>query len=128
MERSDFLVVALALTKDTRHFINADSFAHAKDGQVFINVGRGAVVDEEALIEALGNGGRLTGAALDVFTVEPLPKESPFWSLDNVLISPHNADQTFDFKHRSVRFFTENCKRFLNGEELLNRVDWKAGY
>ena len=99
----------------------------AKKGQIFINIARGAVVDEKALIKSLQNG-QLHAAALDVFTIEPLPQNSRFWELENVLISPHNADMTENFRHRSVEFFTENVKRFVNGESLLCPVDISAGY
>ena len=74
--------------------------------------------------------GPLLGAALDVFTVEPLPESSQLWSLNNVLISPHNADMTVDFRHKSVRFFTENCYRFIFGreEDILCKVNKNLGY
>ena len=127
MSEADFLVVALALTKETRHFIKEKHFKVAKEGQIFINIARGAVVDEKALIKSLQTG-KLGGAALDVFTVEPLPENSPIWNLDNVLLSPHNADMTNNFRHKSVEFFTENVKRFVNGENLLCQVDIVAGY
>jgi len=127
MAEADFLVVALALTKETMHFIKEKHFKVAKKGQIFINIARGAVVDEKALIKALQSG-KLGGAALDVFTVEPLPESSPIWQLDNVLLSPHNADMTNNFRHLSVEFFTQNVKRFLNGETLLCQVDLQAGY
>ena len=73
-------------------------------------------------------GGDIAGAALDVFTVEPLPAESPLWGMDNVLISPHNADLTEVSRFSSVKFFTENCKHFVSGEELECVVDKTAGY
>lgn len=95
---------------------------------VFINLGRGPIVDEKALIDALKSG-RLRGAALDVFIEEPLPENSQFWDLDNVLISPHNMDQTATFMHEATEFFVnENLPRFICGEELLNPVDKKSGY
>lgn len=128
MQLSDYLVVALPLTNATKGLFNKDVFEHAKLNQVFINVGRGGLVVEEDLVFALGVDGPLLGAALDVFVVEPLPESSPLWSLSNVLISPHNADQTADFRHRSVHFFTENCKRFIAGEELEAVVNVKSGY
>jgi phosphoglycerate dehydrogenase-like enzyme len=128
LEQSDYVVVALALTKDTKHFIKASNLEHCKAGQVLINIGRGALIDEDALIQELTHSQRLRAAALDVFTVEPLPESSALWSLSNVLISPHNADHTCDARHRSVKFFTENCHRFLANEELECVVNKHEGY
>lgn len=87
MSESDYILVSAPLTEETRGLIGPDQFAHAKQNAVFINLGRGPVVDEPALIQALKSG-KLKGAALDVFTVEPLPDESELWDLENVLISP----------------------------------------
>eukprot|EP01035_Chromulina_nebulosa_P022384 gene22384-28980_t len=124
---SDYLVVAAPLTSQTYHLIKAENLKFAKTGQVLINVGRGAVIDENALISALEDG-RLAGAALDVTTVEPLPIQSKLWSLPNVLISPHNADMTFDFKHQSMKLFCKLCLNFINNEQLLYIVDKESGY
>lgn len=126
MAQSDYIVAAVPLAPDTLKLIGRKEFAAAKEGSVFINVGRGAVVDEEALVEALQT--RLKGAALDVFAVEPLPQSSPLWTMDNVLISPHSADMTPGFLHKAVRLFVENVNRLLRGEELLNLVDKQLGY
>lgn len=128
MSRSDYLVCALPLTEATRNIFSAEVFAHAKPGQVFINIGRGAVVADEALIAALGADGPLRGAALDVFSTEPLPESSPYWGLQNVLLSPHNADQTAGFRNDSVRFFTQLCKKFIAGEDFDCVVSIKDGY
>jgi phosphoglycerate dehydrogenase-like enzyme len=127
MQNSDFLVICLALTPDTRHFINAEALANAKKSMVLINIGRGALIDENALISTLKEE-NIQGAALDVFTVEPLPESSELWELPNVLISPHNCDLTVNSRHKSVRFFTENCARFLRREELQCVVNKKVGY
>jgi phosphoglycerate dehydrogenase-like enzyme len=89
MSESDYILVSAPLTEETRGLIGREQFQHAKEGAVFINLGRGPVVDENALIDALKSG-KLKGAALDVFTEEPLPTESELWELENVLISPHN--------------------------------------
>lgn len=89
LAKSDIVIVAIALTDETRKIMNAERFAAMKDGAVFINAARGALVDEAALIEALGE--KLYGAALDVFEVEPLPDDSPLWQIENLLISPHNS-------------------------------------
>lgn len=125
--QSDYLVVSLALTPQTRHFIKEANLKHAKKGQIFINVGRGLLVDEDALIRCLKDG-TLAGAALDVVSVEPLPQESEIWDLENVLLSPHNCDYLADSRPSSIRFFTENCARFLAGQELENQIDKKSGY
>ena len=89
LAKSDIVIVAIALTDETRKIMNAERFAAMKDGAVFINAARGALVDEAALIEALRE--KLYGAALDVFEVEPLPDDSPLWQIENLLISPHNS-------------------------------------
>ncbi len=127
MSHSDFIVVCLALTAETKHFIKEANLKHAKRGQIFINIGRGALVDEDALIRSLKDG-TIAGAALDVFTVEPLPTTSDIWDLPNVLLSPHNCDMLIDSRAKSVRFFTENCAKFLAGEDLECEVDKKSGY
>lgn len=127
MQQSDYVVVCLALTEDTKHFIKKENLLQCKKSAVFINIGRGALVDEEALIEALSEG-TIAAAALDVFTVEPLPESSRLWELPNVLISAHNADLLKDSRHKSVRFFTENCARFLAKEEVHCIVDKTSGY
>mmetsp|Transcript_9727 Transcript_9727/g.12672 ORF Transcript_9727/g.12672 Transcript_9727/m.12672 type:complete len:102 (-) Transcript_9727:233-538(-) len=99
-----------------------------KKDAVLINVGRGPIIDEDAMIDALNNG-KLKGAGLDVTTLEPLPTESPLWELDNVLLSPHNMDVTATFLRESTEFFVkENLERFVRGVTLLNLVDKVAGY
>ncbi len=127
LSRADFVVCAAPLTPETRRMIGAREFAAMKAGAVFVNIGRGAVVDEPAMVEALRRG-PIRGAALDVFDVEPLPAESPLWTLPNVLISPHCADHTATWQHESVAFFVENFGRWRRGEPLLNLVDKEAGY
>jgi len=93
MAESDYIVCSAPSTVETRGMVNAEAFEHVKENAVFINLGRGPVVDEVALTKALKTG-KLKGAALDVFTEEPLPESSELWGLDNVLLSPHNMDQT----------------------------------
>lgn len=127
MAQADYLVSALPLVSDTRSVFDAAAFANSKPGQVFINVGRGQAVDEQALLQAL-SGGRLGGAACDVFCEEPLPPSSLLWEAPNMLISSHNADWTADMKNQSVRFFTENCARYVSGQSLLCVVDKTLGY
>jgi phosphoglycerate dehydrogenase-like enzyme len=125
---SDYLICAAPLTEETRGRIGYEQFAAAKSNMVFINLGRGPVVDADALLQALETG-QIKGAALDVHATEPLPTTSPLWSMDNVLVSPHNMDHTVHFMQRATEFFlTENLPRFLRGEPLLNQVDTKAGY
>ena len=118
----DAVALALPSTHETRLMFDGRAFESMRDGAIFINVGRGAVVDEEALIAALRSG-RLRGAALDVFATEPLPADSPLWELPNVLISPHTAALSIHENARIVELFCENLRRYLASEELLNRVD-----
>lgn len=128
MSESDYIVCSAPSTVETRGMVNRDAFHAVKEGAVFINLGRGPVIDEEALIEALKNG-KLKGAALDVFSEEPLPQSNELWDLDNVLLSPHNMDQTATFMHEATEFFVyENLPRFICGKDLLNPVDPKLGY
>ena len=128
MSESDYIVCSTPSTVETRGMIDAEAFDAVKQDAVFINLGRGPVIDEDALISALQMG-KLKGAALDVFAVEPLPSSSKLWDMPNVLISPHNMDQTATFMHDATAFFlNENLPRFLLGEELLNPVDPILGY
>lgn len=125
---SDYVLCSMPLTPETRGMIGKEQFDNAKKDCVFINVGRGPIVDEDALIQAL-NDGSIKGAGLDVFSTEPLPVESDLWELENVIISPHNMDQTATFMQEATDFFVnENLPRFLRGEELLNPVNPSAGY
>lgn len=127
MAASDFVVCAAPLTPDTEGLISAPMIAAMKPSAVFLNVGRGAVVDEAALTLALQEK-KIRGAALDVFATEPLPKDSPLWGLDNVLISPHCADHTATWLNDAMEFFVANFERFVNGQPLENLVDKSAGY
>jgi phosphoglycerate dehydrogenase-like enzyme len=124
---SDYILLAAPLTDETRGMIGAPQIAAMKPTAVLINVGRGAVVDEPALIQALENG-TIRGAALDVFAVEPLPAGHPFYRMENVLLSPHTADHVQDFIHLAVESFLENLRRFRTNQPLLNLVDKHAGY
>lgn len=125
---SDYVLCALPLTKSTYRCIGESQFALCKPNCVFINVGRGPIVDEEALIAALQTK-QLKGAALDVFAIEPLPISSPLWDMDNVLLSPHNMDQTDTFLLESTTFFVEEqIPRFIRGLPLLNHVNPTLGY
>jgi len=124
---SDYLVLSAALTPETRGLIDAKRIASMRPTAVLINVSRGTVVDEAALIEALRSR-RIRGAALDVFEVEPLPPAHPLWTLDNVLISPHTADHAADSHARAIDLFLGNLERFQKGEPLANVVDKDLGY
>ncbi|CAB9512003.1 Glyoxylate/hydroxypyruvate reductase B [Seminavis robusta] len=125
---SDYIYVAAPLTPETEGLIGTDQLAVMKSNAVLINVGRGPVLDEKAVIDALTMA-KIKGAALDVFEQEPLPADSPLWKLKNVLLSPHNMDQTDSFQHEATDFFLdENLPRFLRGLPLYNVVDKAAGY
>ena len=127
LSESDFVVVAAALTEETKGMLGKDQFKHSKEGQILINVGRGPVIVEDDLIAALEKG-QLAGAALDVFCVEPLPKKSKIWDMENVLLSPHNADSLSNNRHKSVQFFCENCTLFLAELSIPNVIDPLKGY
>lgn len=127
MRRSDYVVVALPLTPETRGFVGEAEFAAMKQTAVLINVGRGPVVDEAALVRALERR-RIRGAALDVFETEPLPAGHAFYRLDNVLLSPHCGDHTPGWQDAAMRCFLTNLDRFRRGEPLLNLVDKRRGY
>ncbi len=123
----DYVVVTAPLTAETRGLIGAPQIAAMKSTAVLINVGRGAVIEEDALVAALDSG-RLRGAALDVFTVEPLPAGHAFYRMENVLLSPHTADRSPESRTRAVDFFLKNFERFRIGERLENIVNKHAGY
>lgn len=128
LSKSDYVLVSAPLTEQTRGLISKEALSNCKPSAVLINVGRGPIVDEGALVEALTNG-TIGGAGLDVTTVEPLPRKSPLWKLDNVLLSPHNMDMTRTFMRESTEFFVnENLPRFVRGKTLLNPVDKSVGY
>ena len=126
--QADYVAVTLPGTPETRHLVDAEAIGAIKPGSYFVNVGRGTVVDEGALVEALQRG-HLSGAALDVFEVEPLPKESPLWELPNVIISPHATDMVPSIiNKRQTDLFCENLRRYLEGELLLNVLDKRLLY
>lgn len=125
--RSDYVVLSAPLTPSTRNLMNRDRIARMQRHAILINISRGAIVDERALIDALREK-RIHGAALDVFENEPLPPDHPLWSLENVLVSPHSADHTPDSHERAMRFFIENLRRHERGQKLENVVDLRHGY
>ena len=120
--RADALVLTMPLTEETRGMLDARAIGCMKRGAIIVNVGRGELIDEHALVQALREG-RLGGAALDVFSTEPLPEDSPLWDLPNVLISPHTAALSIHENERIAELFIENLHRYLSGDELLSRVD-----
>jgi phosphoglycerate dehydrogenase-like enzyme len=124
---SDVLVLSAPLTPQTRQLINRERLAVTKPGAFLINIGRGKLIDDEAVAEAVRSG-QLGGAALDVFTREPLDPASPLWDLPNVIVTPHMSGAMEDYWTPLVALFAENLRRFERGEPLLNVVDKKAGY
>ena len=128
LAQCDYIVVSAPLTADTRGMIGEAELAAMKPNAVVINIGRGPVIDEQALVRALTEG-RIEGAALDVFDTEPLPPGHPFYRLPNVLLSPHCADHTGDWLERAMQLFLDNFERFRKGEPLRNVVtDKRRGY
>ena len=124
---SDYVVVSTPLTDETRGMIAEAEFSAMKPTAVVINIGRGPVIKEEAMISALAER-RIRGAALDVFDEEPLSASHPFYKLENVLLSPHCADHTSDWLDQAMRLFIEQYERFRSGKPLLYVVDKTLGY
>ena len=124
---ADWVVLAAPLTERTSHLIGSAELARIKRGAVLVNLGRGALVDEPALIEAL-KGGALGGAALDVTAEEPLPHESALWSLPQVILTPHVSGLAPRLWERAVDQFAGNLRAYLGGAPLANVVDKRAGY
>ncbi len=125
---ADFVALTLPGTPETEGLLDAETVAAIKPGAFFANVGRGKVVKEEALVEAL-RGGHLSGAALDVFEVEPLPEESPLWEMENVTISAHTTDVVPELINAAqTDLFCENLRRYLAGEDLVNVLDKRLLY
>ena len=127
LAESDFIVLAAPLTPQTEEMMNAETLAMVKPGAWLINVARGKLIDERALIRALQDG-PLGGAVLDTFRDEPLPPMSSFYDLPNVIVTPHTAWSSGRVLDRSVELFCDNLRQFASGEPLLNVVDPNAGY
>jgi D-2-hydroxyacid dehydrogenase (NADP+) len=127
LAESDYVVLSVPLSKETRHLIGEAELRAMKSTAVLVNVCRGAVVDEAALTKALREGW-IAGAGLDVFEREPLPPESELWGMENVIISPHVSGGTDRYFERAVPIFCENLRRYLDGRPLLNAIDPKRGY
>jgi phosphoglycerate dehydrogenase-like enzyme len=127
LPKCDYVVLAAPATPGTRQLIGEAEINSMNRHSVLINVGRGSLVDEAALVRALQQG-RIRGAALDVFETEPLVAGHPFYQMKNVLLSPHSADHTSDWRDRALQCFMENLKRFMTGQSLENIVDKHSGY
>jgi phosphoglycerate dehydrogenase-like enzyme len=127
LARCDSVVIAAPLTAETRHMVGEAEFRVMRPSAVVINVGRGPVIDQAALVRALREG-RIRGAGLDVFEQEPLPPGDPLWQMPNVLVSPHTADHTRDWIDDAMRFFLRQYERFRRDEPLENVVNKRLGY
>jgi phosphoglycerate dehydrogenase-like enzyme len=124
---ADVVFVAAPATRETYHMVGGKQFQAMKRGSYFVAVSRGSLFDNAALADALSSG-RLAGAGLDVTEVEPLPKDHPFWKLDNVVLTPHVAGRSDGESRRYLDLFKENLRRFAAGEPLLHVVDKQKGY
>jgi phosphoglycerate dehydrogenase-like enzyme len=127
LRRSDTVVMCAPLTAETRHMIDGAALSQMKPSAYFVNVGRGATVDEEALARALAEK-RIAGAAIDVFSEEPPPPSHPFYRLDNAIVSPHVSGFIPSYDDKCAELFALNLRRYLEGAPLLNLVDRSRGY
>ena len=127
LTESDFVVVTAPRTPSTIGQFGRDAFARMKSSAYFICISRGGIADDEALLDALRTG-QIAGAGLDAHGVEPLPPDSPFWSLPNVIVTPHNGATSTGTRRRSQEIVADNLRRFVAGEPLRNVVDKNAGY
>lgn len=127
LAQSDYVVLAVPITASTEKLMNAERLSKLKHDACLINVGRGVLIDEAALSEALQNH-RIAGAALDVFEQEPLPADSPLWDLENLLITPHTAGLTEKLWERHYQLFAENLRRYVAHQPLRGVVDKNKGY
>jgi phosphoglycerate dehydrogenase-like enzyme len=125
--RADYVSVILPLTEKTRNFFDAKAFAAIKKGAYFINTGRGKIVDEAALAGALKSG-HLAGAMVDVFATEPLPKDNPLWTMENLIVLPHASGDAADWQMRVTNLFCDNLDRWIADKPLSNVVDPRRGY
>jgi phosphoglycerate dehydrogenase-like enzyme len=120
-------VLTLPLTPETKGIIGEKEFRLMKPTAYLINIGRGRLIDEDALIGTLARG-EIAGAGLDVFATEPLPADSGLWNLPNVIVTPHISGAMADYHLRATAIFRDNLKRFLAGKKLINVVDKQRGY
>ena len=124
---ADIVIAALPSTPDTEKFFGKEQFQAMKSSALFINIARASVVDEVALIEALENK-TIAGACIDVFSKEPLPPDHPFWSMDNVIMTPHIASMVPDFWNKLTALLETNFINFSRGEKLMNEINKEKGY
>ncbi len=127
LSQSDFALISLPSTPETHHLVGERELRAMKPTAFLVNIARGEIIDEAALVRALTEGW-IAGAGLDVFEKEPLPPESELWKLENVIVSPHVSSATGQYDDRAVNLFSENLRRYLRGDELLNLVDRKLAY
>lgn len=127
LAQSDFVLISIPLTDETRRMIGEAELRSMKPTAFVVNIARGEILDETALVQALKEKW-IAGAGLDVFAKEPLPNDSELWKLENVLMAPHISSATPSYDDRAVNLFAENLRRYLRGDELLNLVDNKKGY
>ncbi|MBP2630100.1 MAG: Glyoxylate reductase [Firmicutes bacterium] len=127
LSSADFVVVTLPLTQHTKGLFSLETFRTMKKSAYFINVARGPIVNEADLITALETG-VIKGAALDVFNQEPLPEDSPLWTVENLIITPHIAANSPYYIDRALKLFIENLSKFYNNAEMLNIINKQSGY
>lgn len=127
LSQADVVVVSVPGTRETHHLINSKTIGALKKGACLINIARGSIVEEAALLEALRMG-NLRGAALDVFEEEPLPEDNPLWSMENVIITPHNSWISEMRNERRYNIIYGNLRRYISGQELMNVVNVERGY
>jgi phosphoglycerate dehydrogenase-like enzyme len=127
LPHADYVVIAAPETTETRHIIGAPQIAKMKPGARLINVGRGSLLDESALIRALESGA-LGGAALDVASVEPLPPDSPLWKAPNLFVTPHTSAVSDRLWHRETALLMDLLERWFGGREMFNQIDFARGY
>ena len=127
LPEADVVVSAMPYTRETRRFFSAEAFARMKPGAIFVSVGRGKVVDEDALAAALASG-HLAGAGLDVFEREPLPVDSALWAMDQVILTPHWGAAFPGRLERTMALFLDNLRRYVAGQPLRNLIDKQRGY
>ena len=127
LAKSDYVVLSVPLTPETRHIISEAELRSMKPSAYIINIGRGGLIDEEALIRALDEK-KIAGAGLDVTAIEPLPKDSRLWDMDNVILSPHVSGGMEEYMNQATELFCDNIRRYLEGKKLRNIVDRKKSY
>jgi len=127
LSQADAVVVSIPGTKETQYLLNENNIPAIKKGACLVNIARGSIIKESALVEALGKG-QFRGAALDVFEEEPLPQGNPLWDMENVIITPHNSWISEMRNERRYNIIYENLRRYMAGESLMNVVDVERGY